>query len=177
LSPFPGRGTDVNVVLDLMIHDIDILLSLVDSKVEKIDAMGIPILTPHSDIANAWIEFENGCRANLTVSRVSKEKTRRTLIFLPNGTLSIDYLAQNASFTKKGVQPGKDGTPEIITEEMPVTRVDSLEAEILAFLQSVRDRKRARVSGRDGKRALEVALRIVRKIDENGIRKADFPVV
>ncbi len=173
MSPFPGRGTDVNVVLDLMIHDIDILLSFVHSKVEKIDAMGIPILTPHSDIANAWIEFENGCRANLTVSRVSEEKTRRTLIFLPKGTLSIDYLAQKASFTKKG---GRDGIPEAVTEEMPTKRVDSLETEMLAFLQSVRDRKQARVSGRDGKRALEVALRIIRKIDEGGIREADLPV-
>ncbi len=129
-SPFPGRGTDVNVVLDLMIHDIDILLTLVDSKIEKIDAMGIPVLTPHSDIANARIEFENGCRANLTVNRVSKDKTRKTLIFLPNGALSIDYLAQNAFFTKKVVH---DGTSEIVTEEMPITKVDSLEAEILRF--------------------------------------------
>ncbi len=170
LSPFPGRGTDVNVILDLMIHDIDILLSLVDSKVERIDAMGIPILTPHSDIANAWFEFENGCRANLTVSRVSAEKARRMLIFLPNGTLSIDYLAQKGSFTRKVAQ---DETPEMVTEEIPITRVDSLEAEILAFLQSVRDRRRARVSGRDGKRALEVALRIIREIDEGGMRRTE----
>jgi len=136
--------------------------------------MGIPILTPHSDIANAWIDFENGCRANLTVSRVSTEKVRRTLIFLPNGILSIDYLAQKASFARKG---GQDEALGIVTEEIPITRVDSLEAEILAFLQSVRDRKRARVSGRDGRRALEVALRITRKIDEGGLRKANLPVV
>ena len=173
LSPFPGRGTDVNVILDLMIHDIDILLSLVDSKVERIEATGIPVLTPHSDIANAWIEFENGCRANLTVSRVSTEKTRRMLIFLSNGTLSIDYLAQKGSFTRKGAQ---DETPKIATDEIPVTKVDSLEAEILAFLQSVRHRTGARVSGRDGKRALEVALRIIRKIDEGGLKNAHLPV-
>jgi len=165
LSPFPGRGTDVNVVLDVMIHDIDILLSLVNSKVREIDAVGIPILTPHSDIANARIEFENGCRANVTASRVSKEKIRRTRIFLPNGTLSIDYLTQKVSFSKRVDDPIKHKIPEIVTEEIPVTKVDSLEAEIHSFLQSVRDRKRVRVSGWDGKRALEVALQIIQKID------------
>jgi predicted dehydrogenase len=170
LSPFPGRGTDVNVVLDVMIHDIDILLSLVHSKVKEIDAVGIPILTPHSDIANARIGFENGCRANVTASRVSKEKIRRTRIFLPNGTLSIDYLIQKVSFTKRVDDPMKHKIPEIITEEIPVTKVDSLEAEIHSFLQSVRDRNRARVSGWDGKQALELALQIIHKIDEKGKR-------
>jgi predicted dehydrogenase len=172
LSPFPGRGIDVNVVLDLMIHDIDIILSLVGSKVRKIDAVGIPILTPHSDIANARIEFENGCKVNVTASRVSKEKIRRTRIFLPNGTLSLDYLTQKVSFAKRADDPRKNKTPEIFTEEIPVTKVDSLEAEIHSFLQSARDRKRARVSGTDGKQALEVALRIIQKIDEDvGIRE------
>ena len=165
LSPFPGRGTDVNVVLDLMIHDIDIILSLVGSKVRKIDAVGIPILTPHSDIANARIEFENGCKVNVTASRVSKEKIRRTRIFLPNGTLSVDYLTQKVSLAKRVDDPRKNRVPEIFTEEIPVTKVDSLEAEIHSFLQSVRDRKRARVSGTDGKQALEVALQIIQKID------------
>jgi len=139
----------------------------VNSRVKEIDAVGIPILTPHSDIANARIEFENGCRANVTASRVSKEKIRRTRIFLPNGTLSVDYLIQRVSFTKRVDGPIGDKIPEIITEEIPVTKVDSLEAEIRSFLQSVRDRSRARVSGWDGKRALEVALRIIQKIDEN----------
>jgi predicted dehydrogenase len=173
LSPFPGRGTDVNVVLDVMIHDIDILLSLVNSKVREIHAVGIPILTPHSDIANAWIEFENGCKANLTASRVSKEKTRRTRIFLPNGTLSIDYLTQKVSFAKRADHPRKKKISEIVTEEIPVIKVDSLEAEIHSFLQSVRDRKPARVSGWDGKRALEVALQIIQKIDEGRLREAN----
>ncbi|MFB3885519.1 MAG: Gfo/Idh/MocA family oxidoreductase [Thermodesulfobacteriota bacterium] len=166
LGPFPGRGTDVNVVLDLMIHDIDILLNLIHSEVRGVHAVGIPILTPHSDIANATIEFENGCKANLTVSRVSSEKIRRARIFLPNGTLSLDYLTQKVSFAKRAAPPGKDRPLEIVTEEIPVTRVDSLDAEIRSFLQSVRNRKPARVSGWDGKRALEVALRIVQKIDE-----------
>ena len=174
LSPFPGRGTDVNVVLDLMIHDIDIILSLVGSKVRKIDAVGIPILTPHSDIANARIEFENGCKVNTTASRVSKEKIRRTRIFLPNGTLSVDYLTQKVFFSKRVNDPGKNKMPEIFTEEIPVTKVDSLEAEIHSFLQSVRDRERVRVSGTDGKLALEVALQVIQKIDEGvGIRERE----
>jgi predicted dehydrogenase len=156
-----------------MIHDIDILLSLVNSKVREIHAVGIPILTPHSDIANAWIEFENGCKANLTANRVSKEKTRRTRIFLPNGFLSIDYLTQKVSFAKRADPPRKNKTLEIVTEEIPVTKVDSLEAEIHSFIQSVKDRKRARVSGWDGKRALEVALQIIQKIDEGRIREAN----
>ena len=176
LSPFPGRGTDVNVVLDLMIHDIDIILSLVGSKVRKIDAVGIPILTPHSDIANARIELENGCKANVTASRVSREKIRRTRIFLPNGTLSVDYLTQKVSFAKRVDDPRKNKVPEIFTEEIPVTKVDSLEAEIHSFLQSVRDRKRARVSGTDGKQALEVALQIIQKVDAGvGIREREGP--
>jgi predicted dehydrogenase len=166
LSPFSGRGTDVNVVLDLMIHDIDIILSLVNSKVREIDAVGIPIFTPHSDIANVRIEFENGCRANLTVSRVSKEKTRRTRIFLSNGTLSIDYLTQKVSFAKRVDPPRKNKIPEIVIEEIPVKKVDTLEVEMHSFLQSVRYRKHARVSGRDGKRALELALKIIQKIEE-----------
>jgi len=171
LSPFPGRGTDVSVVLDLMIHDIDITLSLMDSKVDQIHAVGIPLLTSHSDIANARIEFENGFAAHLTVSRVSKEKTRRTRIFLSQGTLTLDYLAQKASFSKRVTHLEKDEISEIVTEEIPVTKVDSLEAEIHSFLQSVRERKKARVSGRDGRRALEVALQIIQKIDEHSGKK------
>jgi len=176
LSPFPRRGTDVNIVLDKMIHDIDIVLSLVGSKVRKIDAVGIPILTPHSDIANARIEFENGCKSNLTASRVDKEEIRKTRIFQLTGTLSVDYLNQEASFTKRVQRKTKGKTAEIVTEEIPVTKVDSLEAEIHSFLQSVRDRKRARVSGTDGKQALEVALQIIQKVDAGvGIREREGP--
>ncbi len=96
-----------------------------------------------------------------------KEKIRRTRIFQPDGTLSIDYLSQKVSFSKKVVHPGKETIPEMVTDEIPVKKVDLLEAEIHSFLQSVRDRKNARVSGRDGKRALEVALQIIQKIEES----------
>lgn len=167
LGPFSGRETDVNVVLDLMVHDIDIILSLVNSKIKQVHAIGIPILTHHFDIANARIEFENGCIANLTASRVSKEKIRRTCIYQPDGVLSIDYLSQKVSFSNKVFHPGKEGIPEMATKEIPTHKVDLIEAEIHSFLQSVKDRNNARVSGRDGRRALELAHQIIQEIDRH----------
>ncbi|OGP77182.1 MAG: hypothetical protein A2V86_11305 [Deltaproteobacteria bacterium RBG_16_49_23] len=172
LSPFSGRGADVDVVLDMMVHDIDIILNLVNSRVKRIDATGLPILTCDFDVANARIEFENGCRANLTASRVSREKTRKTRIFQPDGTLTIDYLSQKASSSKKVIRPDGGCSSEMLSEEIPVRKTDLLEAEIRSFLQSVRDRKEAKVSGRDGRQVLEVALRIIRKLEERLNRKA-----
>jgi predicted dehydrogenase len=166
LGPFSGRGADVDVVLDLMVHDIDIILSLISAKVRQFEAVGIPILTRYSDIANARIEFENGCAASLTASRVSKEKIRKTRIFQPDGILSIDYLSQRLSLSKKAIPFGKEEMPEMVAEEIPVEKIDLLEAEIRSFLQSVKDRKKARVSGSDGKRALALALQIIQKIDD-----------
>ena len=171
LGPFSGRGTEVDVVLDLMVHDIDILLSLVNSKVKQFQAVGIPILTHTSDVANARIEFENGCTASLTASRVSNEKIRKTWIFQTDGILSIDYLSQTLSLSKKGVPLEKEKIPEMVTEEIPVQKIDLLEAEIHSFLQNVRDRKKARVSGGDGKQALELALQIIQKIDDLNEKK------
>jgi predicted dehydrogenase len=171
LGPFSGRGTEVDVVLDLMVHDIDIILSLVDSKVKELQAVGIPFITHTLDIANARIEFENGCTASLTASRISKEKVRKTRIFQPNGIFSIDYLSQKLSFSKKGGSLGKEKIPEMVTEDIPVEKIDLLETEIHSFLQSVRERKNARVSGLDGKRALEVALQIIQKIDDLNEKK------
>jgi predicted dehydrogenase len=171
LSPFSGRGADVDVVLDLMVHDIDIVLNLVNSRVKRIDATGLPILTCYFDVANARIEFENGCRANLTASRVSREKTRKTRIFQPDGTLTIDYLSQKASSSKKVSRPEGGCSSEMLSEEIPVRKTDLLEAEIRSFFQSVRNRKEAKVSGRDGRQVLEVALRIIRKLEERLNRK------
>jgi predicted dehydrogenase len=171
MGPFSGRGAEVDVVLDLMIHDIDIILSLVNSKVKELQAVGIPFITHSSDIANAHIEFENGCTASLTASRVSKEKVRKTRIFQSNGIFSIDYLSQKLSFSKKGDSLEKEKIPEMVTEEIPVERMDLLETEIHSFLESVRNRENVRVSGLDGKRALEVALQIIQKIDDLNEKK------
>jgi predicted dehydrogenase len=171
LSPFPGRGADVNVILDLMIHDIDIALSVAKSKVREVHAVGLPLLTSHSDIANAWIEFENGCVANLTASRVSEEKTRKTQLVLSHGTLSVDFLVHKASFSKRGIPPGKGQNSDLATAEIPVVKADSLETEIHSFIESIQERKEARVSGREARMALEVAHQIIQKIDERFVKK------
>ena len=173
-GPFSGRGTEVDVVLDLMVHDLDIILSLVKAKVKQFEAIGIPILTHTSDIANARIEFENGCTANLTASRVSEEKVRKTRIFQADGILSIDYILQRLSFSKRVVPPGKKKMPEMVTEEVPVKKVDLLETEIHSFLQSVRNRSRPRVSGTDGRQALELALRIIQKMHDLNDKKKSW---
>ena len=118
----------------------------------------------------ARVEFENGCVATLTASRVSREKIRRTRVFQSEGILSIDYLSQKLSLSKKSpFEKGK--VPELATEEIPVPKTDLLEAEIRPFLQSVRNRKPVRGSGLDGKRALELALQITEKIDEQNKKK------
>jgi len=171
LAPFSGRGAEVDVVLDLMVHDIDILLSLVNSKVKGLQAVGIPILTRSPDIANARIEFENGCTASLTANRVSEEKIRKTRIFQPDGILSIDYLSQKLFVSKKGVPLGQEKIPQMITEEIPVQKIDLLESEIRSFLECVRNRKKARVSGLDGKRALALALQIIQKMNDLSPKK------
>jgi predicted dehydrogenase len=165
LGPFTGRGADVNVVLDLMIHDIDIILNLVHSRPKALQAVGIPVITPHIDIANARIEFDNGCTANLTASRVSKEKTRRTQVFQPDRILSIDYISQRVSLSKRAERQGKKAIPRILTRGILTKKTDLLRAEIDSFLQSVKGRGNVRVSGWDGKRALGVALQIIQKID------------
>jgi predicted dehydrogenase len=144
-----------------MIHDLDILLHWVNSDVIKLHAVGFPILTNYIDVANVRIEFENGCIANLTASRLSNEKIRKTRIFQSNGVLSIDYLSQKVSFSKKIDHPKK-----VIIQELPVENVDALEMEIRSFLHSVRHRKDVRVSGREGRRALEMALKIIQKMDQ-----------
>ncbi len=165
LGPFTGRGAEVDVVLDLMVHDLDIVLSLVKSRINQFQAVGLPVLTQTSDVANARIEFENGCTASLTASRVSEEKIRKTRIFQSDGILTIDTLSQKLFYSRKTVSPGAEKVPEMVTEEIPVKKTDSLEAEIHAFLQCVRDRKDPRVSGADGRRALMLALQIIQKID------------
>jgi len=166
LGPFLMRGTDVDVVLDLMIHDIDILLSWVPSRVKWLHAVGIPVLTPRIDIANVRIEFENGCTANLTASRVSREKMRKTRLFQPDGYLSIDFLTSKAIFAGKK-EGGKTGElPSIFIKKIRGKKVDPLNVEIQSFLECVRDRTPPRVSGRDGRRALDVALQIVEQIRE-----------
>lgn len=169
LGPFTGRGAEVDVVLDLMVHDIDIILNLVNSTVKRLDGTGSSLLTPYFDEARAQIEFENGCRANLVASRMSKERSRKTTIHQSDGIWTIDYASQRASFSKEVLKAAEGQQTERVVEEIPVRKVDLLEEEIRSFLYSVRYRKKAKVSGQDGKKALEIALSLIQKMKEGGV--------
>jgi predicted dehydrogenase len=163
-SPFLERAAQVDVVLDLMIHDIDIILSIVQSQVRSISAVGVPVISPHLDIANARIEFENGCVANITASRVSRKKLRQIRVFQESGSFTIDFLSQKMRALRK--REDSEG-PRIVSEEIEITPTDALECEILSFMEKVRDRITPLVSGRSGKTALEVALAITGQIERN----------
>ena len=159
LGNFSKRGTDVDVVLDLMIHDLDLVNHYVDSPVTHISAVGVPVLTSQGDIANVRLEFENGCVANLTASRVSKEKTRKFRLFQPNGYLSIDLLNHEVSWVKK-VTKKVLGYPIILPRKLKVPEKDALEEEITSFLKAVAGEAPIKVTGEDGLRALKLAITI-----------------
>jgi len=158
LSPFNPRGTEVNVVYDLMIHDIDIILHLVGSEVEKIEAVGIPVLTETADIANARLTFANGCVANVTASRISAERMRKIRVFQSDAYVSLDYVAQNAKIFKR------DGW-QIIDDEINFSGEQPLQKEIQSFVDCINNGTRPVVSGEDGKKALEVAERITKSME------------
>jgi len=165
LSPFPNRGSDVDVILDLMIHDIDIILNLVDAEVESVEAVGVPVVTDKADIANARIQFSNGCVANVTASRVSSVAVRKTRLFQPDEYVSIDYAVQKiAIFTREKVE---GGMPRVVEEDITIERRDALMEEIKAFIACVESRKQPLVSGREGTRALLVAQQIQEAIKKS----------
>jgi predicted dehydrogenase len=166
LSPFPHRALDVCVVLDLMIHDIDIILNLVDSDVESVDSVGVPVISDKVDIASARVRFKNGCVANVTASRVSIKNQRKMRLFQPDAYISIDYTAQHISVIK--LDAGKEGAlPTIVPEELDIEKRDSLLEEIKSFLECCAERKQPFVTGRDGKRILEVAQMIQASTDRS----------
>jgi len=166
LSPFPYRSMDVDVILDLMIHDIDILLNLVNSEVESVDAVGIPVISDKVDIANARLRFANGCVANVTASRVSKAQVRKVRLFQHDAYVSIDYAAQHISIT--GVTPGVDGGfASLVDEGLEIEKTDSLREELKAFVDCSATGSTPLVSGRDGRRALRVAKRIQDSVEES----------
>ncbi len=167
LSPFLQRAAGVDVVLDLMIHDIQIILSMVDSPIRSIQAVGVPIVSPYLDIANARFEFENGCIANVTASRVSREKMRKIRIFQSAAYFSIDYISQTITVLSKDGKGRKPIFPGVFAEDIKIAKNDPLALEIKSFVERVRDRKRPLISGLDGKKALEVALRITDQIQRN----------
>jgi predicted dehydrogenase len=178
LAQFNPRGADVAVVLDLMIHDIDIILSLVDSPVSKIEANGVSVVSETADIANARIQFENGCVANVTASRISQKKMRKLRMFQSNAYISIDFL-KGQSEVFRLVKPGEPTTSStmmlgeierakkkrtIVYEHLEQKDVNALECELQSFLDSIAANRRPIVSGEDGQRALAVAQEIMTRI-------------
>jgi predicted dehydrogenase len=158
LAPFKPRGADVNVVLDLMIHDIDIIQNLVRSPITKIDTNGVTVLTQEIDIANARIQFENGCVANVTASRVSMKPQRKMRIFQPDAYISVDFQDKVLSVHRKGSKEMFPGIPEITSEESIFENSDAIRAEIEAFLTAIEKGTTPPVTGEDGRDALKTAL-------------------
>jgi predicted dehydrogenase len=161
VAPFVERGTDVDVVRDLMIHDLDVILSLVRSPVVSMEAFGVPVLTKEPDIANVRLRFASGCIANITASRVALKRERKMRIFQPDTYLVVDYGEHRIRICRRDPTPPAGNLPNITYEEREVSGEDALEEEIRAFLRSVRDRSEPIVSGRDGLQALEVAEQII----------------
>ncbi len=159
LTAFRNRGTDVDVVLDLMIHDLDIILSWVKTNVSHLQATGVSMLTQKMDMANARIEFQGGCAVNITASRISGEDQRWIQIFQPDSILSVDLGLKKVTSCRKGMDPGQGG-PKIFSEQIPVPAEDALEMEIRAFVRSSRERTEPVVSGEDGRKALALAQAI-----------------
>ena len=194
LSPFPARSTDIGVVLDLMIHDLDVVLAFVKSPVISVDGVGIPVLSKSEDIANARLRFANGCVANLTASRVSPERMRKIRVFSGGAMtsyISLDYRAQEGFIyriardgeeessllkkimaTKLGV--GKDSTivsefggKRIVREPVPIAKDEPLKLELQHFVECVREKQTPMVSGESAKRALDLAFEITRQVQQS----------
>lgn len=186
LSPYPARSTEIGVVLDLMIHDLDVVLAFVPSPVQSVDAVGIPVLSKSEDIANARLRFKNGCVANLTASRISAERLRKIRVF-SGGTapsyISLDYRAQEGfiyRIAREGEQQSsllqkllhaKDaaivsefGGKRIVRQPVPITKEEPLKLELLHFLECVRARQTPMVSGESARLALDLAFEITRQI-------------
>lgn len=163
LGPFVARATDVDVVTDLMIHDIDIILELVDSPLKNIAAMGVPVITSHVDIANARLEFENGAVANVTASRVSNKKFRRMRVFEKDHYYGLDFADQRIDTARAEHSEGEQW-PQIVNEQLEIEPQMPLNAELADFIDKVRTGGTPLVTGRDGLEALRVALLVREKI-------------
>lgn len=183
LAQFNPRGTDVAVVLDLMIHDIDIILSLVKSEVKEIKASGVPVVSDNIDIANARLEFENGAVANVTASRISQKKMRKMRMFQQSGYIALDFISgvaevyrligQQEMDEKHFLSFGEMGVGEkkkfVVYEQPEIIQVNALKHELEIFVQAVENNSKPVVSGEDGLKALKVADEIIKKIEESQI--------
>lgn len=162
VSPFDPRCQDTDVVLDSMIHDIDLIMALADSPVVRVDAVGAPVLSSREDIANSRIRFANGCVANVTASRVGQKTERRLRIFHPDGMLVVDFMEGRVVRLTRGTGDGDPvpGLPQFVRAEERLEKGDSLQREIIAFLNSVTTGRPPKVDGRAARAALETALKI-----------------
>ncbi len=165
LGAFSARSLDIDVVLDLMIHDLDIVLALDGSDLVHIDAVGIPVLTPRVDIANARLRFASGLIANLTASRVSVDKVRKFRVFSPRTYVSADFAGREAQVYR--LKNGEGGRPEIASERMSAPDQEPLRRQLEAFLHAVRERSEPLVGGADGRRALALAQAILARMAES----------
>ena len=165
LSAFPDRSLDIDVVFDLMIHDLDVILAIVKSEVTSIEAVGVPVLTPKYDIANVRLRFASGCIANITASRISKDRVRKIRFFQPDAYLSVDYASQEVEGWRL---VRKEPRPDIQGGAIPVERDEPLRRELADFVRSVRDGTPPLVDGEAGRRALALAAQIAAKMESVG---------
>src|SRR3981081_4695803 len=161
LSPYPDRSTDIGVVLDLMIHDLEIILHLVRSPIQNIDAVGVPVLSRSEDIANARLRFENGCVANITASRISPERMRKIRVFQEDAYLSLDYQNQSGEIYRR-----VDG--KIARSEVEIEHGEPLKGQLAAFIECARTGRQPKVSGFQAAAALELAVEITKRIASSG---------
>lgn len=167
LSIFKERATDVSVVLDLMIHDIDILLNFVGSKIKRIHSSGVAVITDRVDIANARLEFDNGCVANVTTSRVSMKNQRKIRLFQKNTYIAVDFAKREIITVRKGNGKEPGVIPGMQIHSRQFEEADALNTELQSFVRSVRTREKSKIPGEAGRNALAVALNIIEQIDAN----------
>ncbi|HKY21953.1 MAG TPA: Gfo/Idh/MocA family oxidoreductase [Vicinamibacterales bacterium] len=170
LGTFPDRSLDIDVVFDLMIHDLDVVLSIVPSEVVAVEAVGVAVLTPKPDIANARLKFASGCIANITASRISKDRIRKIRIFQRDAYLSVDYAAQEIERWR--LVKGDGARPVIEGGKLEVTQEEPLKRELVDFVAAVREKRAPGVTGADGMRALVLARRITEAMD-SGLSTVD----
>jgi predicted dehydrogenase len=168
LSPYPNRSTDIGVVLDLMIHDIEIILHIVRSPIVSMDPVGIAVLSKGEDIANVRFRFESGCVANVTASRISRDTLRKIRVFQENAYLSLDYQKQDG--VMYGLRDGAKGK-EIVRERVEIQRGEPLKIELASFIHCAREGAKPKVSGHEAADALDIALEITRRIEEADPRR------
>lgn len=164
LSLFKERGTDISVVLDLMIHDIDIILNFVKSEIKSIQASGIPVISSHVDIANARLEFKSGCIANITASRISTKNERKVRLFQRDAYISVDFANQNITIIGKDAKTVDGLIPGMGIKKIEFSQTDVLKEELFSFVDSVKSRKVPAVTGQMGRDALKIALNTMEQI-------------